>query len=54
MRMLEFRLADTQARNRDTFGRAGQVDTLADKLHKEAERNHFGEAIHAAMQKRHA
>ena len=53
-RLLELRLADTEARKRDTFQRAGEVDTLTFKLHQEAERNHFGEAIHAAMQRRHA
>lgn len=53
-RLLELRLADTQERKRDTFERAGQVDTLTLKLHREAERNHFGEAINAAMQKRRA
>lgn len=51
---LESRLEDAQKRRRETFFRAPEVNRLTSKLHEEARRNHFGEAIDVAMQRRHA
>lgn len=49
-----FLLEDARARRQDTLFRAPEVHRLTAKLEREAEINHFGEAISVAIQKRHA
>lgn len=53
-RVLEAKLAEAKRRRDETFSHREKVDSLTAKLRAEDRKNHFGEAVSAAMRKRHA